>query len=338
MFVAMGTNPISYNRTLDRLMAHWQLDGRVQFIGHRDADTLRALYSTADVLVNLSLNHDENFGLVQIEAMACGLPAVGTTWGGLKDTIREGVTGALVPTVVTEAGVKVDWWQAAVRIIELLGPTGRARLSRECCAAHVRAHYSMVRYARALDEIARECAAPALRPVERLQPSAFAQRLWDSCFGRNGGADAVGKPPYRRGPDAWASYRELIEPFAGAPRDQAACEMTGWCLPAPLVLQQDGTIPVNDPMYPLGLPVPPSVVRTVRRLISLFTDQAVLGDAALAVHTPPMDEALNWMQAAGLLLRTPMGTLDPSYARGALGQPVFVMREVDHRADISYLV
>jgi glycosyltransferase involved in cell wall biosynthesis len=333
-FAELGTRAMALGRTLQRLIAYWQLEGRVLFVGHRDADTLRALYSTASVLVNLSLNHDENFGLVQIEAMACGLPAVGTTWGGLKDTIREGVTGALAPTAFTPAGVKVDWWHAAERIVERLIATGNDGKFRERCAAQVRADYSMTQYARAFDEIVRECAELASRPSEPLRPSAFAECLWDARFGRNGPAPDDSKAPYRRGPETWELYRELIEPFAGMPFDDAACDRAGWCLPAPLVMRRHGTIAVNDPLYPLDVPVPSSLMPLVRRLIDLFANQAVIDDGALAAERPALDEALAWMRNAGLLLRTPIGVLDPAFARGGLGQPVFVMHEVDHEADI----
>lgn len=82
---------------------------------------LRNLYSAADAVVNLTLLHDENFGLAQVEAMGCGTPVVGTNWGGLKDTIIEGETGYKVSTVASPAlGVKVDWWEGIHKIVTLL--------------------------------------------------------------------------------------------------------------------------------------------------------------------------------------------------------------------------
>jgi len=65
----------------------------VRFMGHLDVSQLRGLYSTADVCVVPSRR--EPFGLVAIEALACGAPVIATNQGGLPDIINDDV-GALV--------------------------------------------------------------------------------------------------------------------------------------------------------------------------------------------------------------------------------------------------
>jgi len=78
---------------LVRLRDSLGLDG-VFFLGHRDQDTVAEIYNIADVSVVPSRN--EPFGLVAIEALACGTPVVATNQGGLVDFIDETV-GSLVP-------------------------------------------------------------------------------------------------------------------------------------------------------------------------------------------------------------------------------------------------
>ncbi len=56
---------------------------------------LPTLIRSAEVVVCLPWY--EPFGIVPLEAMACGVPVVGTAVGGLLDTVIDGVTGALLP-------------------------------------------------------------------------------------------------------------------------------------------------------------------------------------------------------------------------------------------------
>jgi D-inositol-3-phosphate glycosyltransferase len=67
----------------------------VRFLGMQPQDRLRAYYVAADATVLPS--YYESFGMVALEAMACGSPVVGSRVGGLTTTIRDGVTGHLVP-------------------------------------------------------------------------------------------------------------------------------------------------------------------------------------------------------------------------------------------------
>jgi len=65
----------------------------LHFMGHLDSTQLRELYSTADV--SLVPSRREPFGLVAIEALACGCPVIATNQGGLTDIINDDV-GTLV--------------------------------------------------------------------------------------------------------------------------------------------------------------------------------------------------------------------------------------------------
>ncbi|MFH1446235.1 MAG: glycosyltransferase [Chloroflexota bacterium] len=72
------------------------LDDMVIFIGKRGQDTLPYYYSAADVLVMPS--HYESFGMVALEAMACGTSVIASEVGGLAHLIKEGETGFFVPS------------------------------------------------------------------------------------------------------------------------------------------------------------------------------------------------------------------------------------------------
>ncbi|PWS34967.1 glycosyl transferase-like protein [Falsiroseomonas bella] len=63
-------------------------------------ETGTTLRNAADIFTLLSDNVQESFGLAPVEALAAGLPVVGTDWDGLKDTIRHGETGYRVPTTL----------------------------------------------------------------------------------------------------------------------------------------------------------------------------------------------------------------------------------------------
>jgi glycosyltransferase involved in cell wall biosynthesis len=74
---------------------------RITCVVQGDRDAVLSLYQSASVFVLPS--DEEGFGMVVIEAMACGLPVVSTRSGGPDGIISDGVDGYLVPRDATAA-------------------------------------------------------------------------------------------------------------------------------------------------------------------------------------------------------------------------------------------
>lgn len=81
---------------------------RVITLDGRKAEDRQTAWAGADVFCSLSDNIQETFGIVPIEAMAAGLPVVVSDWDGYKDTVRDGIDGFRVPTLMPQAGLGGD--------------------------------------------------------------------------------------------------------------------------------------------------------------------------------------------------------------------------------------
>ena len=64
----------------------------VELLGRVDGTTLRDLYRRCRALV---FPGEEDFGIVPVEAQACGAPVIGRRIGGILDSVVDGVTGVL---------------------------------------------------------------------------------------------------------------------------------------------------------------------------------------------------------------------------------------------------
>lgn len=80
---------------LQKLCDDLCMGGMVVFLGKRGQDTLPYYYSAAEVVVMPSLY--ESFGMVALEAMACGVPVIASEVGGLGYLVQNGITGYTIP-------------------------------------------------------------------------------------------------------------------------------------------------------------------------------------------------------------------------------------------------
>ncbi|WP_408632550.1 D-inositol-3-phosphate glycosyltransferase [Mycobacterium shinjukuense] len=105
---------------LARLAGDLGITERVTFLPPQSRADLAVLFHAADLVAVPS--YSESFGLVAVEAQACGTPVVAAAVGGLPVAVRDGVTGTLV------AGHRVDQWAAAIGSLLRIsaGPRGWA--------------------------------------------------------------------------------------------------------------------------------------------------------------------------------------------------------------------
>jgi D-inositol-3-phosphate glycosyltransferase len=126
----------------------------VTFLGAKDQDTLQYYYSAAEVVVMPS--HYESFGMVALEAMACGTPVIASEVGGLAFLVRDGETGYHVESQNAQA-------LAGKLSLLMDDPELRRRLGRQ--AVDYAQHYAWPRIAdRLLDLFSRLERSEALYP------------------------------------------------------------------------------------------------------------------------------------------------------------------------------
>jgi D-inositol-3-phosphate glycosyltransferase len=98
---ALPENMTDEMARLQNLCDELCVEGMVVFLGKRGQDTLPYYYSAAEVLVMPSLY--ESFGMVALEAMACGTPVIASEVGGLGYLVQDGQTGYTIPDSDPEA-------------------------------------------------------------------------------------------------------------------------------------------------------------------------------------------------------------------------------------------
>ena len=119
----------------------------VEYVGEADEDAKRELFACARALV-FPIQWDEPFGMVMVEAMACGTPVVATRRGSVAEIVRDGETG-----IVVEPDADVDQIAAAIHAAVEIDP---AR-----CRAWVRTRFTPEHMADGYQEIYRSVLAGA---------------------------------------------------------------------------------------------------------------------------------------------------------------------------------
>ncbi|MGC4813386.1 glycosyltransferase [Micromonospora sp. DT228] len=143
----LETDP--YARRLRALAETCGVAGRVHLVGAVPREEMGRWYRSADLLV--AAPWYEPFGLTPLEAMACGVPVVGTAVGGIRDTVVDGTTGDLVPARDPQA--------LASAIQGLLDDRIRRFAYATAARERARARYSWAATAERLVEVYSEVAA-----------------------------------------------------------------------------------------------------------------------------------------------------------------------------------
>lgn len=116
---------------LESLVRRLGLESHVQFLGYLPEDELPQLYAASDLFILPTQQVGESvegYGLVFLEAAACGKPSVAGRTGGVPEAVRDGETGVLIDSFdsVCLAGALIDLLNRPERIRSL----GQAALRR----------------------------------------------------------------------------------------------------------------------------------------------------------------------------------------------------------------
>jgi N-acetyl-alpha-D-glucosaminyl L-malate synthase BshA len=95
-----------------KLVKKLNIQDKVLFLGKQDS--VEELYSISDLM--LLLSEKESFGLVALEAMACGVPCIGTNVGGIPEVIVHGQSG-----YICELGDIEDMSEKAINLLQNSG-------------------------------------------------------------------------------------------------------------------------------------------------------------------------------------------------------------------------
>jgi glycosyltransferase involved in cell wall biosynthesis len=152
LVIVGGNNELEKCTEYKRLMhiaTELNIRDQVIFTGRKDRDQLKFYYAAADVFITTPWY--EPFGITPLEAMACGTPVIGSRVGGIKYSVVEGVTGALVPPD--------DPRLLAKKIEHLISDQAFLKQLGKNAIKHVNTHFTWKKVAEQVDALYRYVAA-----------------------------------------------------------------------------------------------------------------------------------------------------------------------------------
>jgi phosphatidylinositol alpha-1,6-mannosyltransferase len=140
VYVISGAGP--HDVVLQRTAAELGISDRVRFVGRIPTADLPALYAASDVFAMPSRLREqardvEGFGIVFVEASACGIPVIGGRSGGIEDAVVHDQTGMLVEPgdeAALAAAIEALWRNPQMRAA--FGAAGRQRVVSELTWTH----------------------------------------------------------------------------------------------------------------------------------------------------------------------------------------------------------
>lgn len=131
LIVGKGAEEEMIKRVIDEL----KLQGVVKLLDYVEPQFIAPYYYACDVFVMPSKTVDvdyESFGIVYVEANACGKPVIGGKSGGVEDAVIDGITGLLVdPENIDEISDTIIRLLNDETLASRLGANGRRRVEKE---------------------------------------------------------------------------------------------------------------------------------------------------------------------------------------------------------------
>lgn len=238
----------------------------ITILGWQEPHELNEILNTADAFINLTLHHDENFGLSQIEAMSAGLPVIGTAWGGLKDTIIDQKVGFSIDTWVTKNGIRFDMPAVIDAIKGLIGNKKVRDVQGQHARKHAVANYSDACYServRKLIEIVinkpTQLARPSFTPFGARFHERFVQKGYPTQYSKSGRAP---DPIYDKLSDP--DYMDLIRPYTS--RTVHKIEQQSLLFQAMTGHLSGDFFVSEDLLYSIRIPISPEESEVIKQL------------------------------------------------------------------------